>query len=303
MLPLENRIIRCVAKGKFKNEYNLKKDKLFKVNYVTVSDEVEFDFNNDGSGVIFKVYERKNYLSRKAPRIKGAGFRGERLEQVIAANIDNLFVVSSISTPKFNNKAVDRLIVVGESSKIQTTLIINKADLSQDEELEAWAELYNEIGYRVIVTSVKTNEGLEEIRELAKGKKNILWGHSGVGKSSIINALYPSLNLKTGEISNFTQKGKHTTVTSLLSRVENDTYIIDTPGIREIDPYGLTKESLGHYFVEFLPYLEKCRFNTCTHHHEPDCGVIEAVENEEISPERYDSYINMLETVEEDMVY
>lgn len=303
MLLKDGNVVRCVVKGKFKNEFNLKKDKLFKVNYVVVGDYVEFEMNQDGSGVIYKIEERKNYISRKAPKIKGAGYRGERLEQVIAANVDNLFIISSTVNPKFNNKLIDRILVAGESSHINSLLIINKIDLSDDDEIYAWAELYREIGYTVILCSAKTGEGLKEIRELMHGKKNLLWGHSGVGKSSLLNAMYPGLNLKTGEISTFTQKGKHTTVTSLLNKIEEDTYVIDTPGIREIDPYGLTKESLGHYFAEFLPYIENCRFNTCTHMHEPGCGIIEAVENEQIAPERYNSYLLMLETIEEDMVY
>lgn len=212
-------------------------------------------------------------------------------------------MIGSILDPKFNNKSIDRIIVAGESAKLNVIIVINKSDLSQDEEIDAWSELYSEIGYKTVKCSTMTSEGLEEIRDLMKGKKNILWGHSGVGKSSILNALYPSLNLKTGEISNFNQKGKHTTVTSLLVEAEEGTYVIDTPGIREIDPYGLTKESLGHYFIEFQPFLENCRFNTCTHYHEPGCAVVKAAEEEKIPIERYESYLSILETVEEDMVY
>ena len=132
---------------------------------------------------------------------------------------------------------------------------------------------------------------------------NIFWGASGVGKSSVLNGLYPHLNYRTNEISNFTLKGKHTTVTSVMEKVDATTFIVDTPGVREIDPYGITRENLSHHFIEFLPYIELCRFNTCTHNHEPDCGVIEAVEHEKISGERYDSYLRILETIEEDMVF
>lgn len=302
LMPETGQTVRCYVRGKFKNEYNLKKDKLFKVNITVVGDEVEFDINKDGTGFIHKIEPRRNYLSRKAPRVKGAGYRGERLEQVIAANVDNLFVVSSALMPKFNNKLIDRIIVAGESSHLKVNLVVNKMDLS-DEETEAWIEIYNEVGYNVIPTSIMTGEGIEELKGMLHGRKNLFWGHSGVGKSSLLNAMFPFLNLKTGDISTYTMKGKHTTVTSVMTKVDDDTYIIDTPGIREIDPYGITRENLSHYFVDFLPYIENCRFNTCTHFHEPGCGVIEAVEKEEIIPERYNSYISLLETIEDDMVF
>ncbi|MGE5440742.1 MAG: ribosome small subunit-dependent GTPase A [Bacteroidota bacterium] len=303
LVPEIGKIIRCAVKGKFKNEYNLKKDKLYKVNLAVVGDNVEFEENSDGTGVVYKIKERDNYLSRKAPKIKGAGYRGERLEQVIAANVDNLFVVSSVGIPKFNNKAVDRLIVAGESSGLNIYLIINKTDLDNDYEAEAWKELYETVGYHVVASSAVTGEGTDEIRGLLKGKKNIFWGHSGVGKSSLLNTMYPSLKFRTGETSSFTQKGKHTTVTSIMVSVEPETYIIDTPGIREIDPYGITKENLGHYFIEFKPYIDNCRFNTCTHNHEPGCAVVEAVEEEKIPVERYESYLYLLETIEEGIVF
>lgn len=268
-----------------------------------VGDIVEFDLNEDGTGSIYKIEERKNYLSRKAPRIKGAGYRGERLEQVVAANIDELYIVSSIYEPDFNNKVVDRFLVTGESSHIPVNIIINKTDLDEENIIREWAALYRSIGYNVYLTSALKKEGLKNIKTGFEGKICLLWGHSGVGKSSLLNNIYPSLNLKTGIISSFTDKGTHTTVTSEMIKVEPDTYIIDTPGIREVEPYGIKKEDLGHYFPEFLPYLNECRFNTCTHHHEPDCAVMEAVENEKISVYRYQSYLKILDTIEDDIIF
>lgn len=266
-----------------------------------VGDYVEYELNKDGTGVIKKILERKNYLSRKAPRIRGASYRGERLEQVIAANIDNVFVVASIKEPEFNYKSLDRFLVACESSHLNAHIIINKTDLIDDENDYQWQELYSSIGYDVVMSSIITNEGIEQISELISEKKNLFWGHSGVGKSSILNKLFPELNLKIGEISSYSQKGIHTTVTSTMFYTGNDTYIIDTPGIREIDPYGIKKEDLSHYFREFNKYLNECRFNTCTHHHEPGCAVIEAVENNKISIERYDSYLRILDSIEEDL--
>ncbi len=258
--------------------------------------------NEDGTGVIHTIYERKNYLSRKAPRIRGASYRGERLEHVIAANLDNLFIVGSTYEPSFNNKVIDRLLVIGESAHLNVIIIINKLDLGK-EEIKDWSKLYSSIGYKVFMLSALNNEGIHELREQLADKKNLFFGHSGVGKSSLINALFPNLELRVGEISSFTEKGTHTTVTSIMIRVANSTFVIDTPGIREIDPYGIKKEDLGHYFVEFSPYISDCKFNTCTHYHEPGCAVIKAVENEEISYKRYESYLKMLETIEEDIIF
>ncbi len=295
--------VRCSLRGKFKIDYNLKKDKLYKVDLAVVGDSVEYEMNNDGTGVIKEIFERRNYLSRKAPKLKGSGYRGERLEQVIAANIDNLFIVNSVKDPVFNNKVVDRIIVAGESSHLKIIILINKVDLGLTDEINKFIELYQNLDYKVILTCAKFGTGLNDVRKELIGKRNIFWGHSGVGKSSILNGIYPKLNLKTAEISKATSKGKHTTVTSLLLEVEDNTFIIDTPGVREIDPYGITKENLSHYFVEFHPFIKDCRFNTCTHFHEPECGVTGAVDNGLVSYERYESYLNILETIEEDMIF
>ena len=296
--------IRCTLRGKFQKEYNLKKDKLYTLDVATVGDFVKFELNEDGTGVIFEVLERRNYLSRKAPRIKGASYRGERLEQIIAANLDNLIIVTSIRKPQFNNKSVDRIIVAGESSHINVHLVINKVDLHNDGEADEWKQFYEEIGYKVYLISVKEQAGdVELLGEALKNNVNIFWGNSGVGKSSLLNLLYPELNLKVQSISDYSNKGKHTTVTSLLTMVENNTFVIDTPGVREIDPYGITKENLNHYFIDFKDYLNDCKFNTCTHQHEPGCSIMEAVESGKITLERYESYLNMLESIEDDLYF
>lgn len=259
--------------------------------------------NADGTGVISLIHKRENYLSRKAPKLKGSSYRGERLEQVIASNINNLFIVTSVSQPKFNNKSIDRIIVAGESSHFKVYILINKIDLGLDTEIAGWAEMYKQIGYKVLLCSTKNLVGIESIKNELARKKNLFWGSSGVGKSTILNSLYPDLDFKTSEISASTSKGKHTTVTSVLKEVEEGTFIIDTPGIREIDPYGIRKENLSHYFIDFVPFIKDCRFNTCTHYHEPECGVIKAVDEGMIFPERYNSYLNLLKTIEEDMVF
>ncbi len=167
--------------------------------------------------------------------------------------------------------------------------------------ISEWAELYRSIGYDVYLTSAETGSGVNELKSSLAGKINLFWGHSGVGKSSLLNKMYPELDLKTGIISSFTDKGKHTTVTAEMILVGPGTHIIDTPGLREVEPYGIRKEDLGHYFPEFLPYINKCKFNTCTHHHEPGCAVLEALEEGKISPYRYDSYLRILDTIEDDI--
>ncbi|HSP88955.1 MAG TPA: ribosome small subunit-dependent GTPase A [Ignavibacteriaceae bacterium] len=299
----EDKVVRCSLKGKFKKDFQLKKDKLYRMDMAAVGDNVEFEFNKDGTGVITKIDERQNYISRKAPKIKGASYRGERLEQIIAANIDNLFIVSSTFKPDFNNKVIDRFIVSGESSNLHIIIIINKIDLDNENLFEDWINLYRKIGYEVIVTSKISGEGIEKFKNEITGKKNILWGHSGVGKSSLLNKIFPGLNLEIGEISSYSDKGTHKTVTSKMIKITSDTYVIDTPGVREIDPFGIKKKDLGYYFIEFKPFAENCRFSTCTHFHEPECNVIKAVENKEISEFRYESYLRILDTIEEGIIY
>jgi ribosome biogenesis GTPase len=257
--------------------------------------------NDDGTGVIYEILPRQNYLSRKAIKTRGASYRGERLEQIIASNIDNIFVVTSTTEPDFNNKTLDRFLVACESSHIKTNIIINKIDLVEDESISDWARLYRRVGYEIYLTSIYHHKSYNKLKRALVGKKNLFWGQSGVGKSSLFNVLYPGLNLNVGKISNYTSKGTHTTVTSHMIFVGDETYIIDTPGVREIDPFGIKKEFLGHYFKEFELYINDCRFNTCTHHHEPGCAIIRAVETGGISEERYESYLRILNSVEEDI--
>ena len=295
--------IRCSLRGRYKKEFELKKNKQSILDIVCVNDNVDYEDVTPGVGVINTIYKRKNYISRKAPKIKGATFRGERLEQVIASNIDLFFIVSSVESPKFNNKVIDRFLVIAESSNIIPIIVINKCDLFYDEEVKFWEKLYKNIGYNVFVTSTETGKNIKKLSGLIKGKTSIFWGQSGVGKSSLINKLFPELNLRVGEISDYNNKGRHTTVSVNLYLGKENSNLIDTPGIREIDPFGIKKEDLSHYFLEFNKHRFDCRFNTCTHNHEPGCAIDRAVESGEISPERYDSYLSLLNTIEDDMLF
>ena len=291
----------CSLRGKFKKEYELKKDKLFFTDFIAVGDDVDFDLNKDGSGVITKINERKNHISRKLPKVRGASYRGERLEQVVAANIDNVVIVTSVHQPDFNNRVLDRFLVAAESSHLNVIIVLNKIDLDESGISENWPKLYNEIGYKFILTSIEEGKGIQLLKQEIEGSRNLFWGHSGVGKSSLLNKMFPKLNLKIGEVSQFSSKGTHTTVTAVLKKVGKNTFIIDTPGIREIDPYGIRKTDLGHYFIEFDDFINECKFNTCTHHHEPGCAVMKAVEKGLISEQRYDSYLRILDTIEDDL--
>ena len=303
VLTNQNETYRCILRGKFKNEFALKKDKLYLTNIAAVGDMVEFDETNGNTGVIHSIEERKNYISRKAPKIKGASYRGERLEQIIAANIDQIIVISSVHQPEFNNKTLDRFLITAESAHIKSVITINKSDLINNDEIKNWVDLYKNLGYPVIVTSAVTKNGIEELKKTLPDKITLFWGQSGVGKSTLLNILFPQLDLKVGDISESTKKGVHTTVTSIMIPLDENTFVIDTPGVREIDPYGIRKEDLSHYFPDFEEYLSYCKFNTCTHLHEPDCGVIDAVEKGEIVFERYDSYLRILNTIEEDLLF
>jgi ribosome biogenesis GTPase len=297
----DDKRIRCYLPKKFKKAKWLKRDKQYILDIVCVGDIVEIELNEDGTGSIKKIEERKNYLSRKAPRIKGASFRGERLEQLIVSNIDNLIVICSVEKPVFNNRLLDRIITSGESSNIRIVIVINKIDLDKERVSNYWRDIYENIGYKVILTSKLNIDSMDALKQELKNHISLFCGQSGVGKSTILNLIDPSLNLKVGEISEATGKGTHTTVTALMEKINDDTYLVDTPGIREFDPYGISRENLGHYFIEFGQYLRDCKFNTCTHHHEPGCAVIEAVSAGKISEERYQSYLNLLDSVEDDM--
>jgi len=212
-----------------------------------------------------------------------------------------VFIVSSITEPSFNNKTVDRFLVTAESSGIKSSLIINKIDLDSEKKFTKWSSLYRSIGYYTLETSAVNGHNIDTIKNLIRNKKVLFWGPSGVGKSSILNQIDPELNLKIATVSPSTMKGKHTTVTSRLFFIEDETYIIDTPGVREIDPFGIKKEDLGHFFPEFRNFLNACRFNTCTHHHEPDCSVLRAVKDSLIPELRYESYLRILNTIEDDI--
>lgn len=268
-------------------------------NPVAVGDRVRFETGAENPGevtltspaLITEVLERKNHVIRKSTNLS-------RQSHVIAANIDMAFAVVTLYFPEVKLPFLDRMLVTCEVYGIPVTIVMNKVDLYRSEAPQAvqdFMDIYRKAGYRVIQTSARTGEGVEELRSTCRGNVCLFSGESGVGKSSLIKALDPSLDPKIGKISVAHLQGKHTTSLYEMYRLASGGYVIDTPGLRGFGLVNLEKEEIARYFPEMLKAAENCRFTPCTHTHEPGCAVKEAVENGEISPERYSSYLGMIE--------
>ena len=263
-------------------------------NPIAVGDRVTIQTVGDGTGVITDVHERHNKLVRRA-----AG-RRVGLEHVLVANVDFAWVVQSVLQPKLNPGFVDRFLVMAAVHDIPAGLVVNKHDLLTDDIAEAvdfWGTLYQEIGYPGLRTSAVSGKGLDRLGLDVNGRVTVLAGPSGVGKSSILNRIAPSLNLRTGDVSEKTRKGTHVTTNAAFYRLEQGGIVVDTPGLREFGVIDLDPPQLSHYFVEFVAYVNDCRYPNCTHDHEPDCAVVDAVDRGDISQERWASYLNILESI------
>lgn len=274
-------------RGRFRLTHNQE------TNPLAVGDKVTLVVQ-DESATIEAILPRSNRLVRRA-----AG-RRVGLEHVLAANVDFAWVIQSTFLPKLNPGLVDRFLVMAGREDIPAGIIINKCDLITDTSADAiafWADLYRGIGYPVLMTSATTGEGVDEIRRLLGNKTSVFVGASGVGKSSLVNAIDPTLDIRTGLVSEKTKKGKHITTNATLYSLAGSGRLIDTPGLREYGVVDIEAWELGHYFVEFQPFVQSCRFPTCTHDHEPDCAVVEAVERGEISDVRWASYLNILSSI------
>ena len=283
------------VQARIRGKFRLEAETIDETNPLAVGDHVRVRMEDDGTGMVIGIEPRENQLSRRA-----AGHRA-RSEHVIVTNVDRAWCVQATFQPKLNPGFVDRYLVAAEASHIPAGLVINKADLLEDkpraqEALGFWRDLYEGLGYPVLFTSAETGEGVEAFREALEGRVSVVSGPSGAGKSSLLNAVDPSLNLTVGEVSEKTNKGRHTTTFATLFEVAGG-WVADTPGIREFGIWGMAPEELGGYFVEFRPFLDDCRFPNCTHDHEPGCAIQQAVDDEEITPERYGSYLAILETV------
>lgn len=260
-------------------------------NPIAVGDVVEYDRNEGEMATIRNILPRKNHIIRKSTNLS-------RQSHVIASNLDMVFLIVTVEQPEVKLPFVDRFLVTCEAYNVPVTIILNKMDLYSEQGLqmvEAFKEIYGHAGYRVIESSAATGLGIDEIREMCKEKVVLFSGQSGVGKSSLISALDPDLNLRVGEISAYHQQGKHTTTFYEMHPISSGGFVIDTPGIRGFGLVDVSQLELSGYFPEMLRVEDNCRFAPCTHTHEPGCAVKEAVENGEISVERYESYLGMLD--------
>jgi len=256
---------------------------------VATGDRVRWRPTQEGYGIIEEVLPRKSALSRASK------LRGPR-EEIIVANLDQVVVVFSVCNPPFDPSMLDRYLVACEAARLHVVIVVNKVDLLCTEDEREAMELYRRLGYRVLYTSAITSEGVESLRAALRGRMSTLTGPSGAGKSSLLNALWPGLELKVGEISEFHNRGKHTTVVAQLLTPEQGTYVADTPGLRQFHLWDVDPEQLEAFFPEMSPYLGQCRFTPCTHRHEPDCAVRQAVEHGEIAEIRYASYCRMYDS-------
>jgi ribosome biogenesis GTPase / thiamine phosphate phosphatase len=277
----DNAVVPCRVKGKLR----LKGIKTSTP--VTVGDKVNFEFvPEDNTGIITDVEPRKNYIIRKATR-----FHHE--SHLIAANIDQAFLMISLKSPETPFEFIDRFLVAAEMFFIPAKILLNKTDLIDKETVNTFIAIYSKVGYECLPLSIENNEGVDRVFQQMKNKLTLISGISGVGKSSLIKAINPSLEPKIMEISEYHQAGKHTTTFSEIFRVTDDCMIIDTPGIKSFGIFDIKKNEIGIYFKDIFHASQGCKFYNCTHTHEPDCAVVDAVRNGTVALSRYRSYVNI----------
>jgi ribosome biogenesis GTPase len=277
------------VKGKFKI------DGITSTNPIAVGDVVDIDKEEgEESIVITNIHDRKNYITRQSPHNK-------HLHHIVAANLDQSILLATLKDPKTSTGFMDRFLVASEAYHVPAIIVFNKSDLYKSKEKERFEQIksiYEKIGYPVYSMSISEDTGVNEVKELLKNKTTLLSGHSGVGKSSFINTIFPENIIKTQEVSGWSGKGLHTTTFAEMFDLPFGGKIIDTPGMREFAMMDIEPHELSHYFPEMKNLINDCRFNNCMHVEEPGCAVKAAVEENEISPERYINYLNILGTIE-----
>ena len=281
------------VESKVKGNFRLKE--IRSTNPVSVGDRVDIDINNEGTAFITKIEDRKNYIIRRASNLS-------KQSHIIAANLDQAMLIVTVNYTITTNVFIDRFLDTAEAYSVPVKLVFNKIDRYKGEDkeyLDALINLYTTIGYPCSTLCAKTEEGLDALKAELKDKITLLSGHSGVGKSTIINKLVPGVNLRTGDISEYHNKGMHTTTFSEMIPLPEGGYLIDTPGIKGFGTIEMETAEISHYFPEIFKFSEDCRFNNCSHRHEPGCAVLQALEDHYISESRYKSYLSILEDKEE----
>jgi len=259
---------------------------------VVAGDVVELEVRADRTATISRVRPRRSVLARRA----AAGDRVGRRPQPIAANVDQVVVVAATRNPELNPRMLDRFLVIAEANRLPAVIVLNKVDLD-GAALDTLVGRYAPAGYQVLATSVTEDVGLPALRDLLQGRESVLAGQSGVGKSSLLNAIYPGLNLRIGEISEKWGTGKHTTRAALLVPLAGGGYVVDTPGLREVGAWRIDPELLALCFPEFRRFLDQCRFDDCRHLAEPGCAVRQAAEQHDVDPDRLESYQRVYEEI------
>ncbi len=288
VITSDDTLIECRIKG------NLRLQDIRSTNPIAVGDRVEFTLNSDGIGSISAICDRRNYLIRKSSNLS-------RQAHILAANIDMALLIATVKHPETSTVFIDRFMAAAEAYSIPAGLVINKTDLYTADEMayvEALKSLYESIGYPVFLTSSQQPESIVELEKALAIKTTLISGNSGVGKSTLINALLPDSMARTGEISSYHKKGMHTTTFSEMYPMKNGGWIIDTPGIKGFGTIDMEEDEISHYFREIFTVSKNCRFANCTHIHEPGCAVLDAVHGHRISQSRYQSYLSILSDFE-----
>jgi len=285
-------VYECRIKGKFRIKG------IKSTNPIAVGDYVDFDLetdNNAVTGIIHNIYDRTNYIIRKSVNLS-------KQTHIIASNIDQVFLLITIDNPPTFTSFIDRFLVTTEAYSIKTILLFNKIDTNDEDvmqEVKNLAAVYRKIGYECISISAKTGENIDKLKQLMKDKVSMFTGHSGVGKSTLVNKIEPGLNLKIKEISSQHMQGQHTTTFAEMFDLSMGAKIIDTPGIKGFGVVDMDKEEIGDYFPEFFKLKQNCKFNNCMHVNEPNCAVKKALDNGDVAPSRYRSYLQILEGEDE----
>lgn len=287
----QGRTWKARIKGVFKT------DDISSTNPIAVGDKVDIEMENEleNTATIIRIHDRHNYVARQSPHTR-------HRHHIVASNLDQSMLIATIKDPRTSLGFIDRFLIACESYHIPAIILFNKKDTwrkKEEAQYEEWCDMYQAIGYTVAATSIHQQEGLDTIKALLANKTTLLSGHSGVGKSSLLNILFPEMNLRTGEVSGWSGKGLHTTTFAEMHDLSFGGRVIDTPGVREFGLVDIEREELAQYFPEMRNLMHDCQFNNCQHMDEPGCAIKAAVQQGKISSDRYYSYLNIRESIRE----